>query len=340
MLEYSSSHWFTRLSTSPDRFTGSFEKFMASSLPALADLSSHPPPRLLVALPTRALPSEVHRLWFHHLLRALQRAISIVMIAVRLLQVEWMLVRELRPLLVLVALESSRLMEMFVEAVVWILELVVVSVAAGVGGTSGGCGHGAAQASGSAPSRYRDRSLSAELGSRLSRFNGSARISFSSKPSPVREVNPSFSLRSERTVEENMQADSRNISASSDSEEDVIHSGEPVDGGEKVPKVVPSRAWVDEVKVLKKGDIYVGRGSKQRGLLPSFWANRYTLSEFGRDRAVELHTTGVREDLQYGRRVHELSSKRLLCHCRTTEKCHAENLQDLFRSLHPHAFDP
>ena len=43
----------------------------------------------------------------------------------RLLQVEWMLVRELRPLLVLVSLTSSLLMEMFVEAVVWILELVV-----------------------------------------------------------------------------------------------------------------------------------------------------------------------------------------------------------------------
>ena len=56
----------------------------------------------------------------------------------------------------------------------------------------------------------------------------------------------------------------------------------------EVPMVVPSRAWVDEVKTLKQGDIYVGRGSKQRGLLPSFWANRYKASKFGRDRAVEL----------------------------------------------------
>ena len=60
--------------------------------------------------------------------------------------------------------------------------------------------------------------------------------------------------------------------------------------------VVPSRAWVDEVKTLKQGDIYVGRGSKQRGLLPSFWANRYKVSKFGRDRAVELHRKEVQED--------------------------------------------
>ena len=48
----------------------------------------------------------------------------------------------------------------------------------------------------------------------------------------------------------------------------------------------------------------------------------------------------VREDPQYGLRVHELSGKRLLCHCRVTEKCHADNLRDLFRDWHPHAFDP
>ena len=36
---------------------------------------------------------------------------------------------------------------------------------------------------------------------------------------------------------------------------------------QKVPVVVLSRAWVDEVKTLKQGGIHVGRGSKQRGLL-------------------------------------------------------------------------
>ena len=66
----------------------------------------------------------------------------------------------------------------------------------------------------------------------------------------------------------------------SESEEDVVHTSEDHEDGGRVPLVVPSRAWVDEVKTLKKGDVYVGRGSKQRGLLPSFWANRYKVSKF------------------------------------------------------------
>ena len=37
--------------------------------------------------------------------------------------------------------------------------------------------------------------------------------------------------------------------------------------------------------------------------------------------------------------MHEQSGKSLLCHCRQNEKCHADNLQDLFRDWHPHAFD-
>ena len=100
--------------------------------------------------------------------------------------------------------------------------------------------------------------------------------------------------------------------------------------------VVPYGAWVDEVKTVKQGDIYVGRGSKQRGLLPSFWANRYKVSKFGIDRAVELHRAEVQEVPQYGLKVHELSGKRLLCHCRH----HANNLRDLFGDWSPHAFDP
>ena len=66
-------------------------------------------------------------------------------------------------------------------------------------------------------------------------------------------------------------------------------------------------------------------------------ANRYKVSKFGRDRAVELHRKEVQEDPQYGRRVHELSGKRLLCHCKPDEKCHAQNIQELFRDLFQHA---
>ena len=117
------------------------------------------------------------------------------------------------------------------------------------------------------------------------------------------------------------------------------NSPEQSDKGECVPLDVPSRAWVDEVKTLKQGDIHIGRASKQRNLLPSFWATRYKVSKFGRSKAVELHKAEVNEDPQCGRRIHGLSGKRLLCHCKLHEDCHGRNLQDLFRRR-PHAFDP
>ena len=119
-----------------------------------------------------------------------------------------------------------------------------------------------------------------------------------------------------------------------------MHSSEQPEVIQSVPMIVPSCAWVDDVKTLKQGDIYVGRGSKQRGSLPSCRANRYKVSMFGRDRAAELHRAEVQEDPQYGVKVHELSGKRLLCHCRPNEKCHADNLRDLCRGWHPHDFDP
>ena len=105
--------------------------------------------------------------------------------------------------------------------------------------------------------------------------------------------------------------------------------------------VVPSRAWVDEVNTLKKGDVYVGRGSKQRGLLPSFWANRNKGSKFGRERE---------QSICIGRkfaRIHNTVSECMSCRARgycaiagATEKCHADNLRELSIDRHPHAFDP
>ena len=50
-------------------------------------------------------------------------------------------------------------------------------------------------------------------------------------------------------------------------DEVVVRSSEQPEVIQKEPMVMPSRAWVDEVKTLKQGDIYVGRGSKQRGLM-------------------------------------------------------------------------
>ena len=201
--------------------------------------------------------------------------------------------------------------------------------------------------------------VSAGLGSRRSRFNGSSWISFSSLHSCQTDAKPEVPVGQSTEFghgEQPVQLESGEpvVHASGDhevrgrvplvlrseSEERVVHTSEEHEACERLPMVVPSRAWVDEVKTFKKGDVYIGRGSKQRGLLPSFWANRNKVSKFRRDRAVELHATEVQEDPQYRLRIHELSGKRLLCHCRAAEKCHADNLRALFRAQHPQAFDP
>ena len=167
---------------------------------------------------------------------------------------------------------------------------------------------------------------------RLSRLNGSSWISFRSRHSQQFEPSPETRFTGFLSEEDpDRRVPEKKIGVQSSEQPEVM---------QEVPMVVPSRAWVDEVKTLKQGDIHVGRGSKQRGLLPSFWANRYKVSKFGRDRAIELHRAEVQENPRYGLKVHELFGKRLLCHCSQNEKCHADNIRDLFRDWHPHAFDP
>ena len=48
---------------------------------------------------------------------------------------------------------------------------------------------------------------------------------------------------------------------------------------------------------------------------------------------------GVRGGPQCKHRVHELTRKRLLCHCRSKEQCHGDNLIQLYRLVYPNAYD-
>ena len=103
--------------------------------------------------------------------------------------------------------------------------------------------------------------------------------------------------------------------------------------------ILPIRAHVDEVKPLKRSDVYIGRGCKERLLMPSFWANRYKVARYGRTRCLALHKREIEEDPQYERRIHELTGKRLLCHCRTNQPCHGDNLIQLYLRVYPDAYD-
>ena len=103
--------------------------------------------------------------------------------------------------------------------------------------------------------------------------------------------------------------------------------------------VLPVRGHLDAVRRLHKGDFYVGRGCRQRGLRRSLHANDYKVSEFGRQTAIERFTEKLSRDSELQENLHALSGKRLLCHCRPTEACHADSIISAFRVRFPEAFD-
>ena len=54
------------------------------------------------------------------------------------------------------------------------------------------------------------------------------------------------------------------------------------------PLVIPVRGFVDDVRKFMVGDLYIGRGCKQRALPRSAFANPYKVSTYGRTGAVAM----------------------------------------------------
>ena len=64
--------------------------------------------------------------------------------------------------------------------------------------------------------------------------------------------------------------------------------------GEKyivTPMVTPTRGHLDSVKKFMRGDLYIGRGSRQRSLGRSRYCNNFKVAEVGRDRAIQEFRT-------------------------------------------------
>ena len=100
---------------------------------------------------------------------------------------------------------------------------------------------------------------------------------------------------------------------------------------EQVPRreedrLAPRRYALEDVSVMKKGDLYIGRGSRQLGLQPSPWGNPFKVRDHGLARAVDLYRQHVRDTPFFRRKVDHLEGKRLLCHCRPGAACHADVL--------------
>ena len=109
--------------------------------------------------------------------------------------------------------------------------------------------------------------------------------------------------------------------------------------GNLCPLVLPIRAHLDQVKALMKGDLYIGRGSMQRGLQRSAFANPYKVCVFGRDSAVRNFERHLSADSSLRSQIVHLSGKRLLCHCLDSQRCHGDILIAEFRRQVPQAYD-
>ena len=105
-------------------------------------------------------------------------------------------------------------------------------------------------------------------------------------------------------------------------------------GFDTTPMVKPVRALPDSVMQLMVGDVYVGRGCRQRGLQKSIFCNPYTVSTFGREMAINLFEQFLDHNEELQRSLWTLSGTRLLRHCALSEACHAAALILKFAELY------
>ena len=102
--------------------------------------------------------------------------------------------------------------------------------------------------------------------------------------------------------------------------------------------LAPSRGFLDDARVFKRDDVYIGRGSKQRGLGSSIWGNPFKVKEHGLQEAVRLFRVFLANDAKLKSEVPKLTGKRLLCHCKLGDACHGDVLIECFIQLHPRAY--
>ena len=105
------------------------------------------------------------------------------------------------------------------------------------------------------------------------------------------------------------------------------------------PMVVPVRGYLDDIRGMMVGDYYIGRGSRERNLRRSIYANEYKVAQYGRSRVIQQFALKLRDGDELRARLWTLSGLRLVCHCRATQECHADVIFQEFRRAHPGAFD-
>ena len=108
---------------------------------------------------------------------------------------------------------------------------------------------------------------------------------------------------------------------------------------EDTPLVVPTRGHLDAVRRMLRGDLYIGRGCRQRGLARSRWCNDFKVSVHGRATAISKFSKKLQQDEALRADVWSLSGLRLLCHCTPVQDCHADIIIQEFVRQFPGAYD-
>ena len=103
--------------------------------------------------------------------------------------------------------------------------------------------------------------------------------------------------------------------------------------------VIPVRGHLDSIARLMAGDQYIGRGCRQRKLEQSQFCNPYKVGEYGRENAIELFEQYLDRTPELVHQVLQITGRRLVCHCSSTQSCHADALIRKFRELCPGAYD-
>ena len=108
---------------------------------------------------------------------------------------------------------------------------------------------------------------------------------------------------------------------------------------DETPENVPIRGCLDNIKQLMAGDVYIGRGSRQRGLQSSVWTNDNKVSVYGRAAAVQQFGEKLRRENSWKDLLWTLSGVRLVCHCLPSQSCHGDEIVREYKNQQPAAFD-
>ena len=100
----------------------------------------------------------------------------------------------------------------------------------------------------------------------------------------------------------------------------------------------PRRGCVEDVEAFKRGDVYIGRGNRQRDLAPSTWGNPHKVKEHGREVAIAKFASHLSDSIERQEKLRALEGECLLCQCTMDQSCHGDVIISAFRSKYPDAY--